>query len=66
MKMTAKDVKEITSMPCVTFFSVLQPPLVRRELNQSLCKTDKPQVGNPLEHLQNRQYFRAAQVLVNI
>ena len=41
MKMTAKDVKEITYMPLITFFSVLerpgknlkgvqQPPLVRR------------------------------------
>ena len=26
MKMTAKDVKEITYMPLVTFFSVLEPP----------------------------------------
>ena len=45
MKMTAKDVKEITQMPLVTFFSVLElpeknrkgvattPPLVRRGLN---------------------------------
>ena len=43
MKMTAKDVKEITFMPLVTFFNVLErpektvrvlqlPPLVRREL----------------------------------
>ena len=44
MKMTAKDVKEITYMPLVTFFSVLErpgknfkgglqrPPLVRRGL----------------------------------
>ena len=46
MKMTAKDVKEITYMPLVTFFSVLerpeknvrglqQPPLVRLGLKQS-------------------------------
>ena len=46
MKMTAKDVKEITYMPLVTFFSVLEPrdwgkvirvvattPLDRRGLN---------------------------------
>ena len=26
MKMTAKDVKEITQMPLVTFFSVLEGP----------------------------------------
>ena len=26
MKMTAKDVKEITYMPLVTFFSVLEQP----------------------------------------
>ena len=45
MKMTAKDVKEITFMPLATFFSILErpeknskgvattpPPLVRREL----------------------------------
>ena len=47
MKMTAKDVKEITYMPLVTFFSVLerpgktvrglqQPPLVRRGLNSRM------------------------------
>ena len=45
MKMTAKDVKEITYMPLVTFFSVLdrpgktvrglqQPPLVRRGIKK--------------------------------
>ena len=31
MKMTAKDVKEITYMPLVTFFSVLEPPEKNRK-----------------------------------
>ena len=51
MKMTAKDVEEITYMPLVTFFSVLerpggktvkglqQPPLVRRGLRYVLLYT---------------------------
>ena len=44
MKMTTKDVKEITYMPLVTFFNVLErpgknhkePPLVRQGLNKPL------------------------------
>ena len=54
MKMTAKDVKEITYMPLVTFFSVLewppgktvrglqQPPLVRQGLMGKLWEAKRP------------------------
>ena len=52
MKMTAKDVKEITYMPLVIFCSVLerpgknhkgvqQPPLVRRGLKTTIFKQNK-------------------------
>ena len=51
MKMTAKDVKEITYMPLVTFFSVLErpgknatppPPPVRRGLIKNASLAEKP------------------------
>ena len=61
MKMTAKDIKEITYIPLVTFFSVLErpgknrkgvatTPLVRRGLN--IC------YSCPIQH-HNSQFLEA-------